>query len=404
MNTKCYIFFTNGIIDLGGIELYLVNKELWLKQNDWDVHVFSASYTKDNFKIKSLEKYRNEIFPTLSYAPYECPKICYNKTIKNILKLLGDTNKYKEIIIESHSGSTAIWAEIIAKNINAIHIMQPLHEVYNEKCYVEKRDFFIFKLNRKEIYGGRITFIRDVLKENTSKWQNLRLQYNPVLDVDDERLLKIQNANYTICYFGRTAKPYYKSILEGVREFADMHVDKNIQLVVVGNEKDHKNVMKQLNMHADNLIITVLGEMFPVPRKLFELVDVVCAGAGSANAAVFENVPVLIPDPDNYLCNGLYGYDTCSPLTREANIKQLRFCDAFENTLIKCEYQKNNFLLDVPPSVNDCCKEVYNSIKTNKQKNEYYDIDKLVVGNANFKKKFGVLVRIIKKEFNLFTC
>ena len=77
---KQYIFFTTGIKDLGGVELYLLNKCSWLIENKWDVHIFSATYTKEKYKLESLEKYRNEVIPIMEYTPYECSTKVVKKT------------------------------------------------------------------------------------------------------------------------------------------------------------------------------------------------------------------------------------------------------------------------------------------------------------------------------------
>ena len=241
---KQYIFFTTGIKDLGGVELYLLNKCSWLIENKWDVHIFSATYTKEKYKLESLEKYRNEVIPIMEYTPYECSTKVVKKTIKQILNKLIKDFFAEEIIIESHSGNEALWAELIASKIHGSHFITLLHESFNDACYITKKDFFLYKLNHQQIYAGQICRQNLIIKkwgEDGSKLIQNKIQYNPVLDINDERLEMIKKADYTICYIGRTEKPYFDSIINAVSKFSNNHLDKKIQVVILGDKKMLEN-------------------------------------------------------------------------------------------------------------------------------------------------------------------
>ena len=389
---KQYIFFTTGIKDLGGVELYLLNKCSWLIENKWDVHIFSATYTKEKYKLESLEKYRNEVIPIMEYTPYECSTKVVKKTIKQILNKLIKDFFAEEIIIESHSGNEALWAELIASKIHGSHFITLLHESFNDACYITKKDFFLYKLNHQQIYAGQICRQNLIIKkwgEDGSKLIQNKIQYNPVLDINDERLEMIKKADYTICYIGRTEKPYFDSIINAVSKFSNNHLDKKIQVVILG---DKKNARKSIDLYCKstkNLSVVLIGDMCPIPKKLYELVDCVCAGSGSARCSVFEGVPVIIPDPITKLANGVLGYDTKETIIPSPDFAPIPFEDEFESVLIRKDYLKKDFSFPKPLTVNEACEYILESFKKCSffNKNYYYDEKKLMTGKASVKRK-----------------
>ena len=50
-----------GISEVGGAELYVMNKVRWLKSNGWDTHVITAGYKNDKY-ISRLFKFNKHRF------------------------------------------------------------------------------------------------------------------------------------------------------------------------------------------------------------------------------------------------------------------------------------------------------------------------------------------------------
>ena len=160
MSKKRYIFIPYVIAEVGGAELYILNKSKWLIENGWEVHVLSASYTRENqqYKIKELDKYRKENMLILNRAPFECSPSVQNKVIKQMMKHVNADTEYDETIIESHTGAGSLWGELLASKINAKHIIALINESFNDISYKEKIDFFLYKKERREVFGGLHAF------------------------------------------------------------------------------------------------------------------------------------------------------------------------------------------------------------------------------------------------------
>lgn len=352
---KRYVFVTNGITEVGGLELYLVNKIQWLEKEGWEVHVFSSRFCFRPYKISELRKYKKENLPFLLFPPYAYTKKNIAAIIKKFKKRFDGLAD--ETIVESHSGSTALWGELFAKELRARHHIAFLHEYFREECYSLSKVFFVYKLNRKEIFceqNAKIELIQKILNEDPNKAIQNFVQYNPVLDIENHKLNKIRKKDYTICYIGRTDKPYFPSIVLGVSKFARKYKGCAIQFVVVG--KRPKRAVIRCLTKLKNLRLVKLGETFPIPKKLYELVDCVCAGSGSARCSVMMGKPVIVPDPNTLLANGVLGYDTNESVASHDKTISVDFFNAFESTLIRKDYLLKEFSYPAPLSVDECCK------------------------------------------------
>ena len=63
---KRYIFIIPSICNIGGAQLYLVNKMHYLKEKGWDVNVIYAR--KDIILIKELTQFEANSYPYLDYS------------------------------------------------------------------------------------------------------------------------------------------------------------------------------------------------------------------------------------------------------------------------------------------------------------------------------------------------
>lgn len=379
---------------MGGLELYVLNKTKWLEENGWEVHIFSTILTFKKYRIQELNRFKSEAIPLLVFSPFEIGKSSREKILTKIIKFVNPSLN-DEIIIESHSGSTALWGELVAKKINARHTFQPKHEYFTEDCYTDSKDFFIYMLNNCRVFAGELAkerLIQTVLKENPSKAKSISIAYNPIANLDNSKLNEISKADYTICYIGRTEKPYFASIVDGVKNFAILHKENSVQFVVVGKSIYAKKIVKKRLCCIRNLSIKLLDEMFPIPRKLFSLVDVVCAGSGAARSAVFESVPVLIPDPYNYLCNGVYGYETKESTIADPSFKQSSFLEAFERTLVLKDFKRFDFLFDNPRTVSECCENNLQLIYNIEKPFEYYSFNNAQKCKKTLKKSLKIFL------------
>ena len=386
-----------GIAGVGGAELYILGKLRWLKEHDWDVYVLSGGgYTDKAYKIKELDAYRNQSILVLNRMPYECTKHIIKKVIQQMLENVNSNKHYEETIIESHTASTALWGELLAKRLEAKHIVHLINESFNDVGYMDKFDFFQFKRDRKEVFGGLHAFQSLFGKKYKITQHDVisfgGLQENPVQDIEDSRLDLIQESDYTICYIGRVLKPYVPNVIKGVAEFAKSHTEFKIQFVIVGDPTQRINLIRSELLSIPNLQVILMGDMFPLPRKLFTTLDVVIAGSGSAKCAAYENVPAIVADPDSCLSNGVLGYDIIKSVGTDSDTKQTTFDEALESVLIREDYKKLPNRLPPQKTVEECCENNFIAINQSSQTYEYYDSEIICKGDATLKGRVKALL------------
>ena len=241
--------------------------------------------------------------------------------------MISTSDGKNEIIIESHNDIMALWGELLAKQLLARHFFWTANEQYRlpTQYYKEKIDLFLFKFDRKEIFGSCNTVnrllegFRIVTPDN---FEGVLIDEDPVQDVVNDKVDNLKKYDWTICYIGRSNKPYMTNIISDVGLFASCHKDKSIQFVVVGDIGFHSEELKAIDNKNVNLIVTELGNLHPLPRILFKKVDVVIAGSGSARCSVYEGTLTILADPETGMSNGMLGYDTIDSVYKEKGGEQ----------------------------------------------------------------------------------
>ena len=92
-----------------------------------------------------------------------------------------------------------------------------------------------------------------------------------------------------------------------------------------------------------NVEIISLGNLVPIPRKIFQYIDVVCAGSGAAWFCAYENTPVITANAESDRTPGLIFYDTQDSLYGNPI---MTYAEALEKVLINHEY--DNRKIDLP--------------------------------------------------------
>lgn len=390
---KCYIFITSSIKGVGGNQCYIAAKAQYLESQGWAIHVFNPTYHSKRIKcpIDYMNKYLDDTIETLGVPPFKNPKLIVNWTLDKMLKRLGFINKEDEIIIESHDDSTSQWGELLAARIHARHYIYLMTEVYRGpgKSYIEKIDFYDFKFRRKEMLGAPMTFnrlfegIRTVNDDDLSG--TLKLNEAPIQDICNAQIDNIEKKDYNICYIGRGSKPYVESIIQGVGEFASRHKDQSVQFVIVGDLNSHRSNLNQILFQNTNLNCVELGLLHPIPKSLYDKVDVVIAGSGSARHSAEVGALVIIADPETKLSNGLLGYETLNSIFHDRDSVVTSFCDALERVLVEnCYIGKENRF--VPgPSVEECTQNSFRLYSLSDRSFTYYDMKEMLSGQKDYK-------------------
>ena len=403
---QLYIFVTLTIYDMGGVQCYVASKAKFLRENGWNVKILYPGVRKPKTQFKELNRYLDGNVIEIGYTPSIYSMNVLNRILGKVLNILGDTQKYESIIIESHDDITSQWGEIIANKIGAKHIILLMNEIYRglNKHYEEKIEFYKFKFQRKEILGAEATISRlfEGYGFDKNNINTLIIDENPVQDVMNEKLDRIQKAQYNICYIGRSNKPYVPAIIGGVKEFAKKNSNSSIQFILVSNTMPVRNIINDELNSVDNLTVTELGEMVPIPKELFRRVDVVVAGSGSARCSALEGVLTIVAEPELCKSIGILGIDTQESVYWDKESKCSSFSEALDDVLIKRIYDGKKIKIDYM-GVTECTKQNFEAIQKSEKKQEYYLLDKLCYGKKKFYPFLKIKFFLMQKNPKIFS-
>lgn len=389
---KYYIFITSSIKGVGGNQCYIAAKAQYLESQGWTIHVFNPTYHSKKIKcpIDYMNKFLDDTIETLGVPPFKNPQLFVDWTLNKMLKRIGPIKTDDEIIIESHDDSSSQWGELIAPQIHARHYIYLMTEVYRGpgKSYLEKIEFYDFKYRRKEMLGIPMTFnrlfegMRTVSDNDLSGL--LMLNESPIQDVNNSQIDNLTKKDFNICYIGRGSKPYVKNIIQGVGNFAGKHTDCSVQFIIVGDLDSHRSLINKVLSNNTNLNCVELGLLHPIPKSLYNKVDVVIAGSGSARHSAEVGALVIIADPETKMSNGLLGYETLNSIFQDKDSVVTSFCDALERVLVeKCYIGKKNRF--VPgPSVEECAQNSFNIYSLSDRSFTYYDKNEMLRGRKDY--------------------
>lgn len=311
---KRYVFITPSIRNIGGAELYVSRKLEWLKSQGWVVDIYY--YNVGEIKIQNLKAYANNCIKELS-IPYP---LVNHKIITDIVRKIKNKKEYNLIIIESHTIQLSLIAENISKKLGAYHLLYWLSENYS-KSDLRYIEFFRQKLMQNSLYSiGNKTLPMFLGQSHLTMNRGLTAVGSAGDNVADiEFSVDAPNTDFRVLSLGRLDKPYVNNMVEGVIKFMNSHPDKTLCLYFVGGAADEstQRVLKNKLNKNSNIFSFFLGYMHPVPRKLFKIVDVAIASAGSAWLPYYEDVLTITVDANDLQPLGILGYTTKNVLYRD---------------------------------------------------------------------------------------
>lgn len=401
MYLKKYILICGIANIISGAPIYYKNKIDYLEDKKWNVTVLPIN--SGTVYINGFEKYNHKNFEFLQYYPFVFNK----RKIEEYLQILSDyvlkndTNNFEDIVIETGTDYTAYWGELLAKKINAKHIVVFLDEnnaFVNENTY----EFFKFKYMRKElacisnqslsrIFGKYF----DLLDENAHVLT--ACCSNSVGNVVSSLIDNIPKGDYVIGSIGRLEKGYVVNIIDSVINFAKMHHEKNFVMCFIGGS-DNSEVINQIKKsfsNVGNIKLYITGFLWPIPKDVFECFDVFISGAGSANVSANMDIPTIRMDVINNKPLGIINdvlNETDFTLTNEASIE-----DYLDYLLLKGNSIgiKNRITIEEQHKwINDCFDNHITFLDNSTKDKNYFDTSNLI---GNDKK------RILKVFFAFFS-
>ena len=308
---KTYVFIARRICEIGGAEQYLYNKSRYLESNGWRVFIFSGR--EGRILINGFEKYNDDIYPVLRYAPECFSRLEVRKTIDRIVSKIGDTGD-DPCIIESDSVNRAIWAELIAKRLNAKHFAFILQEKHGYDALI--KGFLRFKYERHELAGIALQSVNQMLDDDTVERRDdtrISAYCNNVVEDCEDRISGQLDAgvDHVFGSIGRLDKPCVPAILRGFKQYFESHPDERFELVLIGGAvygKRQKMIREELS-GCSNADLIITGNMYPIPLSLLKNIELFVSTAGSAAVTYKSYRPTVRVHPLTGEPVGVIGLD-----------------------------------------------------------------------------------------------
>lgn len=321
---KKYLIISPNITYIGGAQIYIRNKKIFMEENGWEVYVFSAKY--GNVIIGELKESIDCVFPQLNIVPIYLPNATKNRIIDLIIKHINFFDA--EIIIETHSIATSMWGEIIAGKVEGKHIVYLLSE-YFEKTEKYQLAFLDFKHRRRELAGISnkslgILFSRYKKLVPDENYALNAVCLNCVENIKCPIIDNLGKMDVNIACITRLEKPYVNSLANEIVVFANKNSGISVQVIFLGGTSED-GVEKRLRMilsRAPNVNLVVTGYISPIPLKIFEIADLFIGVSDAAKISAIEGSLTLTIDVINYRPIGLLGIDTHDSIYCDSSRKE----------------------------------------------------------------------------------
>lgn len=404
---KRYIFITFDIHMMGGCQNYLSGKTDYLIRKGWDVFVlYPGTKSSKSCPFEQLKRFENGGISLIKYLPAELPGFFRKKIFSEIDAVVNESTNYECTVIESHDDKSCLWGELLANRYSAKHVNFNCNEQFRgtNKYYEEYIELFYYKYLRGELYTITKQAMVDLFSGHycidvLDKDVFVAACPDSVQDCENNCIDSIGKADWSLAYIGRIQKNYVDRILTDVSIFAKQHSDKHINMIFVGDTSSKDLYINNLFASIKNVVVYRLGDMVPIPRKLYSKLDVVIAGAGCADCSVKEGVPVIVPDPKTTLANGILGYETQSILFHDGKSLQSSYDKALSRVLIEKEYVEKPFtyVFDKEPSF------FYNQqlqiVESKESNKNYFSTRKIVSSNGHYLSRIKNSIRFTLRAF-----
>ncbi len=378
---KKYVFLTFAVSGVGGTQIYVRNKLLFLQKHGWDVTIICTEPGHD-VCVKELKPYEDFVLPQMMKNPYIFSKKQRQEIIEKMKSFIGETDC--EVVIETNFIQVNLWGEILAEEIGGKHFAFLIQEDYSLSDLRYMR-FYDFKYQRGELAGNTefaLTKLFEGYREvpENKKGELLAVCYNTIEECESEHDSFIVDADYHIGSIGRINKPFVNPMVEDIKKFAKEHSDKTFQMVFFGGSPDKADIdaIYESVKDTDNLSVYVTGAIFPVPEHLLDKMDVFVSSAGAARTSSDAGYITIAIDAMDFDAIGIVGYTTKEIVHRNPQLPYDSTGRLLERILIDREFDA------LPPQVAVSSPDYMEVFETHMQylsesadSKEYYDIKKI---------------------------
>ncbi|MBR3960007.1 MAG: hypothetical protein IKJ81_08190 [Bacteroidales bacterium] len=401
-----YIFLTPEIGSMGGSQMYVCNKSIYLRSLGWDVKI--CYFTKSDVFIKRMHDFETYYFPELAWGVQFYLPCRVKKIIKDIVISLGlDDNN---IIVESCLFHLAFWGEMLASKLKAKHIIDFLEEGipdYSPRVarFIEYKLFRWECMNASEASLKRIfknyykpeykkyEFVMDFYCSNVSyDLDNTTDTYNNILDTFNRE----KQTDRTILSIGRLDKPYIYEMVNQILLFSRNHKNLSISLIFIGGSPDGKveKDIKKITSEVSNIKLHLFGYVYPIPSQIVKFANIAIASSNSVLVSYNLGIPTIAVDANDYYALGLYGEDTYNKVFRKDE-KKIPISYYLEKVLINNDYKSPSSVIAEKSEqelLDEHFKDQIYFIERTNNDGSYYNVSSIIPFVRNIR---GLLVRFV---------
>lgn len=379
---KKYVFLAPNIANMGGAQMYIRNKVLYLKDKGWETDVITEW---DGVPaIEELKQFKIKV-PEIAFDIYCYSRRRRKKVVSHLSQLIKNKD-YEEIVIESTCIQECTWAEEVAKEIGAKNFCFLLQED-NYVTNSGMQQFFSFKHKRRELVGIADTSLSDMFAsfQPLAKEDSYRLPAycnNVEADVEHSLIKIVENSNEDIVVgtLSRLDKPFVMPAIKEFCVYANKHKEKKFLYLLMGGAPEGSSIPNDIqayvSSYAKNVELVMVGYLYPVPTRLLELCDVLFTSAGSCWACMRSGVPTISIDGNDFSPIGILGRTTQNTLFRGDSEPRLDFSTLMDEILVKRKYIKEepNYKSGLPDF-----QSHMDFLASSSQDKVYFDMDSLKV-------------------------
>ncbi len=309
-----YVFFVNGISAIGGAELYTLRKTKHLTEIGFEVYIVAARASNINFEEFFSFTFRE--FCELRYVPNFFSEKLKNKVIDDILRFI-DYNENDEILIESHEGTPALWAELFAERVRRVNLVYCISPVKLDNNIL--REFYYSKIRQGELAGCEEYYIPGTFgSEFKDFYFNIPYYFYEIDGASKTRITECNSkevctGRVSVLTVSRIEKSYVKQSIIDLANFCRENPNVTIKYKLILSKDRGLEFMKLKSLINKNKVpnfeVILHGPVRKMASEIFEGYDLFIGMGTSVLNAVSMGIPAVVVDYRTNKYYGFFGYD-----------------------------------------------------------------------------------------------